>query len=129
VCYKGGYQQLRAARLDQFRQSLVKAVPEFADRVAELQEWKQIALLSVESNRLKRWHRPGLLLIGDAAHVMSPVGSIGINYEIADAVVAANLIIANLKAGVAIEDADLAAVQRQREWPTRLIQAVQSRLQ
>jgi 2-polyprenyl-6-methoxyphenol hydroxylase-like FAD-dependent oxidoreductase len=87
-----------------------------------------LSLLSVESSRCPLWHKPGLLLIGDAAHVMSPVGGVGINYAIQDAVVAANVLSAPLESGK-VTDADLAEVQRQREWPTRAIQAFQSFLQ
>jgi 2-polyprenyl-6-methoxyphenol hydroxylase-like FAD-dependent oxidoreductase len=87
-----------------------------------------MSLLSVESNRLRRWYKPGLLLIGDAAHVMSPVGGVGINYAIQDAVVAANVLTEPLKAG-RVRPSDLAEVQRQREWPVRVIQALQTQLQ
>ncbi len=125
---KGGYQQVRAAGLEDFQQAIAKAVPEFTDRVAELKEWKQISLLSVESSRLPRWYRPGMLLIGDAAHVMSPVGGVGINYAIQDAVVAANVLGDKLKEGK-VQVSDLAAIQRKREWPTRVIQAFQSLIQ
>jgi 2-polyprenyl-6-methoxyphenol hydroxylase-like FAD-dependent oxidoreductase len=100
--------------------------PDFADRFEELQEWRQLAVLNVESSRLRRWHRPGLLLIGDAAHVMSPVGGVGINYAIQDAVVAANRLSAKLRAGKPVTERDLAAVQRQRELPTRIMQAFQA---
>lgn len=125
---KGGYQQIRAAGLEALRQSLAQAVPELADRVSELQEWKQISVLSVESSRLAHWSRPGLLLIGDAAHVMSPVGGVGINYAIQDAVVTANVLGEKLKVGT-VQTSDLAEVQRQRELPTRIIQRVQTFLQ
>ena len=100
--------------------------PELADRVEHLNDWQQVSLLSVESSRLPRWYKPGLLLIGDAAHVMSPVGGVGINYAIQDAVVAANVLIGPLQSG-RLRLRDLAAVQRRREWPTRVIQAIQSR--
>ena len=80
-------------------------------------------MLSVEANRLPRWYRPGLLLLGDAAHVMSPAGGNGINYAIMDAVAAANILTAPLQAGQ-VTVADLARVQRRREWPTRVIQAI-----
>src|SRR4029077_12425717 len=93
-----------------------------------LTDWQQFTLLSVESNRCPLWHKPGLLLIGDAAHVMSPVGGVGINYAIQDAVVAANVLTKPLLAGP-VSDADLAEVQRQRELPTRAIQAMQSFMQ
>jgi 2-polyprenyl-6-methoxyphenol hydroxylase-like FAD-dependent oxidoreductase len=129
VIPKGGYQQLRSAGLDHLRQSLAKTVPELADRFAELKEWKQISVLSVESSRLKRWYKPGLLLIGDAAHVMSPAGGIGINYAISDAVVTSNVLGAKLAAGVSIQEKDFASVQHQRELPTRFAQAFQSLLQ
>ncbi len=125
VIPKGRYQQLRTAGLETLRQSLVEVVPELSDRVEQLQDWSQVAFLSVESNRLTRWYRPGLLLIGDAAHVMSPVGGVGINYAIQDAVVAANILSNDLKTGK-VKVSHLAAVQRHREIPTRVIQAFQS---
>jgi 2-polyprenyl-6-methoxyphenol hydroxylase-like FAD-dependent oxidoreductase len=129
VIPKGGYQQLRAAGLEAFRQALARAVPEVADRVEVLQTWQQISVLSVESSRLRHWYKPGLLLIGDAAHVMSPAGGVGINYAIADAVVAANVLGAKLRSGTALQVVDLAEVQRQREIPTRFIQAIQGLMQ
>jgi 2-polyprenyl-6-methoxyphenol hydroxylase-like FAD-dependent oxidoreductase len=125
---KGEYHKLRAAGLDVLKQSIVEVVPELSDRINLLQEWSQIAFLSVESNRLKRWYKPGLLLIGDAAHAMSPVGGVGINYAIQDAVVAANVLGEPLK-NHHLHQWDLAEVQRQRELPTRIIQAFQSLLQ
>ena len=128
VIPKGGYQQIRAAGLEALRQSIVEVVPELSDRVELLNDWSQVAFLSVESSRLPRWYRSGLLLIGDAAHVMSPVGGVGINYAIQDAVVAANLLSATLKAGN-VRVSDLAKVQRRRELPTKIIQAFQSLVQ
>lgn len=125
---KGGYQQLRAAGVEALRRSVAEMVPQLSDRVAYLKEWNQVSLLSVESNRLPRWYRPGLLLIGDAAHVMSPVGGVGINYAIQDAVAAANLLTEPLKAG-RVRPEHLAAVQRKREWPTRVIQSFQALIQ
>jgi 2-polyprenyl-6-methoxyphenol hydroxylase-like FAD-dependent oxidoreductase len=125
VIPKGGYQQIRAAGLEWIRENVARLMPEFADRVDELKEWKQISVLSVESSRTPRWYRPGLLLIGDAAHVMSPVGGVGINYAIQDAVVAANILSGRLKYGIVSQKA-LAEVQRQRELPTRFIQRLQS---
>jgi len=118
---KGYYQQLHIDGLEALRQSVAEVMPELADRVEYLKEWKQVSLLSVESGRLERWYRPGLLLIGDAAHVMSPVGGVGINYAIQDAVVAANVLSGPLKTK-RLHLRHLASVQRQREWPTRIIQ-------
>jgi 2-polyprenyl-6-methoxyphenol hydroxylase-like FAD-dependent oxidoreductase len=128
VIPKGGYQELRGAGLEALRRSIVALVPWLADRVNLLQDWHDMSLLSVESNRLRRWYRPGVLLIGDAAHVMSPVGGVGINYAIQDAVAAANVLTEPLKAG-RLRPSNLAEVQRQREWPVRVIQALQVQLQ
>ena len=125
VFAKGTYQRLREAGLAALRTSIAELAPEFADRVEALEEWKQVAVLSVESGFVKRWYRPGLLLIGDAAHIMSPVGGVGINLAIQDAVVAANVLAGPLGAG-RVRLSDLAAVQRRRGWPTRVIQAFQS---
>jgi len=122
---KGHYRELRAQGLEALRRSIIEIEPRFARHVEHLTDWHQLSLLSVESNRCPRWYKPGLLLIGDAAHVMSPVGGVGINYAIQDAVVAANVLAGPLKAGQ-VTLAHLAEVQRQREWPTRIIQAVQS---
>jgi 2-polyprenyl-6-methoxyphenol hydroxylase-like FAD-dependent oxidoreductase len=128
VIPKGGYQQIRAMGLEHLRQNLVKGVPEFADRVEELQDWKQVSVLSVESDRLSRWYRPGLLLIGDAAHVMSPVGGVGINYAIQDAVAVYNLLGERLQSG-RVDESDLRKVQMRRELATRAIQTMQTFLQ
>ena len=128
VIPKGADQEVRAAGLETFRKSIGDAVPELADRVDELQDWDQVKLLSVQANRLKRWYRPGLLCIGDAAHAMSPIGGVGINLAIQDAVAAANKLDRPLKAGRPDLSA-LATVQRRREWPTRFIQTLQSLLQ
>ena len=128
VIPKGSYQKLREAGIEVLRQSVAELAPEFRSRQHLLHDWSQISFLWVESSRLKRWYRPGLLLIGDAAHVMSPVGGVGINYAIQDAVVAANVLSTPLKSN-ALHLWDLAEVQRQREWPTRIIQAFQSFVQ
>ncbi|BAY63871.1 monooxygenase FAD-binding protein [Calothrix brevissima NIES-22] len=128
VIPKGGYQQLRTAGLEELKKSVVEVVPELGNRISNLHDWSQVAFLSVESSRVKRWYRPGLLLIGDAAHVMSPVGGVGINYAIQDAVVAANAIAKPLK-NQNLQLKDLAKVQNQRELPTRIIQAFQTIIQ
>lgn len=125
---KDSYAALHASGLPAFRQTLAELVPLIADRVDHLQEWKQLSLLSVESSRCPRWYKPGLLLIGDAAHVMSPVGGVGINYAIMDAVATANILGKPLREG-GLTTRDLRAVQHRREWPTRVIQAIQAFLQ
>ncbi len=125
---KGHYQELRAEGLEALRRNIVEIEPRLAKHVEHLTDWHQFSLLSVEASRCPRWYKPGLLLIGDAAHVMSPVGGVGINYAIQDAVVAANVLAGQLKSG-RVRLSDLAEVQRQREWPTRFIQAVQSFIQ
>lgn len=125
---KGHYQELHARGVEAVQQQITEIDARFARHAKTLTDWHQLSLLSVESSRCPLWHKPGLLLIGDAAHVMSPVGGVGINYAIQDAVVAANVLSGQLKAGK-VSDADLAEVQRQREWPTRTIQGLQSFLQ
>jgi 2-polyprenyl-6-methoxyphenol hydroxylase-like FAD-dependent oxidoreductase len=122
---KGDYKRLRAAGLPALRRSVVDLAPELAGRMGHLEDWKQGSLLSVESDRLRRWYRSGLLLIGDAAHVVSPIGGVGINLAIQDAVVAANVLGGPLKSG-RLRVQDLRSVQRRREWPTRLVQVVQA---
>jgi 2-polyprenyl-6-methoxyphenol hydroxylase-like FAD-dependent oxidoreductase len=133
VIPKGTFPELRHEGIGALRRSIAELIPEFAGRVEHLEDWKQVSLLSVESSRCPRWYRPGLLLIGDAAHVMSPVGGVGINYAIQDAVVAANVLAGPLKNSQAqLKELDvryLAAVQRRRELPTRFIQAVQTQIQ
>jgi 2-polyprenyl-6-methoxyphenol hydroxylase-like FAD-dependent oxidoreductase len=124
VIPKGTYREIRDAGLPAFQRSIAEMAPELADRVEELTDWHEMSLLSVESGRIARWYRPGLLLIGDAAHVMSPVGGVGINYAVQDAVVAANVLTGPLQQG-RLRLRDLAAVQRQREIPIRIIQGFQ----
>jgi 2-polyprenyl-6-methoxyphenol hydroxylase-like FAD-dependent oxidoreductase len=126
---KGGYHDVHAAGLGSLRQTLVDLIPWLAGRVeTDLVDWKQTFLLSIASDRLARWYRAGLLLIGDAAHTMSPVGGVGINYAIQDAVAAANLLSEGMLAG-RLSLHELAAVQRRRELPTRVIQAIQTQIQ
>lgn len=125
---KGQYQELRALGIEAVRHTISEIEPRFAKNAEALTDWQQITLLSVESSRCPVWHKPGLLLIGDAAHVMSPIGGVGINYAIQDAVVAANLLTGKLQSGK-IAEADLAEVQRQREFPTRAMQGFQSMMQ
>jgi 2-polyprenyl-6-methoxyphenol hydroxylase-like FAD-dependent oxidoreductase len=125
---KGHYQELRAQGIAAIRRTITEIEPRLARNVESLTDWQQLSLLSVESSLCPRWHKPGLLLIGDAAHVMSPVGGVGINYAIQDAVVAANLLTTPLKEG-RVTESQLAQVQRGREWTIRVIQRMQSILQ
>ena len=118
----GDYPKLHAAGVDAVRQKIVAMEPRFAENVQSLTEWQQFNLLSVASSRCPRWHQPGLLLIGDAAHTMTPAAGAGIKYAIEDAVEAANVLTAPLLAGD-VRQRDLREVQRRREWPTRVIQA------
>jgi 2-polyprenyl-6-methoxyphenol hydroxylase-like FAD-dependent oxidoreductase len=128
VIQKGGYDELRRAGLDAFRREIVGVVPFLVDRVDEIRSWDTVKLLTVRIDRLRQWHRPGLLCIGDSAHAMSPIGGVGINLAIQDAVAAANLLYEPLRRGTPTA-AELHAVQRRREMPTRVTQRLQVFLQ
>ncbi|HXF27671.1 MAG TPA: FAD-dependent oxidoreductase [Bryobacteraceae bacterium] len=121
---KGSYEQLKAEGLLAFRASLRQLAPFLGERVEEVKDWEQIKILSVQINRLRRWHRPGLLCIGDAAHAMSPAGGVGINLAIQDAVAAANILAGPLCEN-RVTEAVLTGVQQRREFPTRVIQSMQ----
>jgi 2-polyprenyl-6-methoxyphenol hydroxylase-like FAD-dependent oxidoreductase len=121
---KGSYNGIQARGIDAFRGDILAIAPWLGERVNELRDWEQIEILTVQINRLRRWHRPGLLCIGDAAHAMSPAGGVGINLAIQDAVAAANLLAGPLKRGK-LTEAGLAAVERRRSFPTRVTQAAQ----
>jgi 2-polyprenyl-6-methoxyphenol hydroxylase-like FAD-dependent oxidoreductase len=131
VIAKGGIEQVRARGLDALRRRIALMQPFLADRVGELREWDDVKLLTVKIDRLREWCKPGLLCIGDAAHAMSPIGGVGINLAIQDAVAAANLLTRPLKRGACSME-DLQSVQRRREWPTKATQwlqvAVQNRI-
>ena len=128
VIPKGGIDDIQVRGLPAFRDRIRALVPFLGDRVGELNDWNEIKLLTVVVDRLKTWHKPGVLCIGDAAHAMSPVGGVGINLAIQDAVAAANILSAPLAAGH-VSDGDLRRVQRRRELPTRVIQRGQLAIQ
>jgi 2-polyprenyl-6-methoxyphenol hydroxylase-like FAD-dependent oxidoreductase len=124
VIPKGAADEIKQKGIESFRDSIAALQPFLRDRVGELRDWNDVSLLTVKVDRLKQWWKPGLLCIGDAAHAMSPVGGVGINLAIQDAVAAANILTAKLRAG-RVTDADLAAMQRRREFPTRATQTLQ----
>jgi 2-polyprenyl-6-methoxyphenol hydroxylase-like FAD-dependent oxidoreductase len=124
VVAKGGADELRARGIEAFRHGVGEAAPELADVVDTLSDWDQVKLLSVTLDRLERWSRPGLLAIGDAAHAMSPVGGVGINLAIQDAVAAANILAGPMARGKPV-DALLPKVQERRMLPVRVTQAAQ----
>ena len=128
VIPKGAYKKIREAGIEKLQTNVVDIIPEFANRIKHLKSFKQVAMLSVESSRLEKWYKQGLLLIGDAAHVMSPVGGVGINYAIQDAVVTANVLTKPLL-NKNLTESDLAKVQKKRELPTKFIQFFQSQIQ
>ena len=126
---KGDFHAIRSAGIGELARHLGDVLPQWRERFARhITDWKQCPVLAVESSRLAVWHKPGLLLIGDAAHVMSPVGGVGINYAIQDAIETANQLTEKLRAG-SVTEADLAGIQRIREWPVKVIQAVQRAIQ
>jgi 2-polyprenyl-6-methoxyphenol hydroxylase-like FAD-dependent oxidoreductase len=124
VIPKGGFEQVHRAGLASFREAIARLAPHMRDRLGGLGDWSDVKLLTVAVDRLRTWHRPGLLCIGDAAHAMSPIGGVGINLAIQDAVAAGNILVQPLLRG-GISDDDLRAVQRRREFPTRAMQALQ----
>lgn len=128
VIPKGSRALLEAQGLPAFRETVGRLAPFIAGRVDELQSWVPIKLLTVQVDRLRDWSRPGLLCIGDAAHAMSPIGGVGINLAIQDAVAAANLLAGQLRGG-AVTPADLRLVQERRSWPTQMTQRMQLLLQ
>lgn len=124
VIAKGAADQVRKQGLVAFQSDLARLVPFLADRVSEIRSWDQVKLLTVRVDRLRQWHRPGLLCIGDAAHAMSPAGGVGINLAVQDAVAAAN-ILADTLVNRTLTEQDLAKVQRRRQFPTRATQRLQ----
>lgn len=128
VILKGSFAAMRESGIESLREGMAQVVPWLADRVQVLRDWKQTVVLNVESSRATTWHKPGLLLIGDAAHVMSPVGGVGINVAIQDAVATANILTDSLLRGTPTE-AELAAVQLLREPAVKIVQRMQRVMQ
>jgi 2-polyprenyl-6-methoxyphenol hydroxylase-like FAD-dependent oxidoreductase len=124
VIPKGGIDRIKATGLDAFRKRVLFMSPFLTDRIEELKSFDDIKLLSVAVDRLRQWWRPGLICIGDAAHAMSPIGGVGVNLAVQDAVAAANRLAAPLKAGTASDD-DLRGIQARRSFPVRFTQALQ----
>ena len=124
VIPKGTIDEVYGRGLEAFRAEIAKAVPDFADRTGEITGWDQVKLLTVAVDRLNRWYKPGLLCIGDAAHAMSPIGGVGVNLAVQDAVAAANILAEPLRSG-AVTDEALQAVQDRRTFPTRATQRLQ----
>ncbi len=128
VIAKGAYDSVRAAGLDALRDKIVQLAPVLGDRISEIKSWDDVKLLTVAVDRLPRWYRPGLLCIGDAAHAMSPIGGVGINLAVQDAVATANILAGPLRRH-AVTVKDLKAVQDRRWLPTRVTQSIQLFLQ
>ena len=124
VIPKGGIETVKREGLAAFRDRVAEIEPFLKDRVGELKSFDDIKLLTVAIDRLRQWHRPGLLCIGDAAHAMSPVGGVGVNLAVQDAVAAANILAEPLRAG-SVTAAHLAAVQARRAFPMQVIQRMQ----
>ncbi|HWY82758.1 MAG TPA: FAD-dependent oxidoreductase [Roseiarcus sp.] len=124
VIPKGGIERMKSEGLEAFRGQVVEMSPFLSDRVGELKTWDDVKLLSVTVDRLKKWWRPGLLCIGDAAHAMSPIGGVGINMAVQDAVAAANRLAGPLRTGK-VTDADLQAIEDRRTLPMRFTQGLQ----
>jgi 2-polyprenyl-6-methoxyphenol hydroxylase-like FAD-dependent oxidoreductase len=121
---KGAAKEIQTKGIDELRSAIVALAPAFHDRMRELRDWNDVKVLTVRVDRLRRWYRPGLLCIGDAAHAMSPVGGVGINLAIQDAVAAANILAEPLSQGT-VTVRDLVRIQQRREFPTRLTQRIQ----
>jgi 2-polyprenyl-6-methoxyphenol hydroxylase-like FAD-dependent oxidoreductase len=128
VIPKGTAAEILGRDIAEFRHEILRLTPWFGERVNELRSWDDVKLLTVALDRLPKWYRPGLLCIGDAAHAMSPIGGVGINLAIQDAVAAANVLAEPLRAG-RVEESHLLRIQTRRMWPTRVIQALQRTIQ
>ena len=129
VIPKGGIEKVKAAGLDAFRERVVEMTPFFAGRVGELKSFDDVKLLTVTVDRLRQWWRPGLICIGDCAHAMSPIGGVGVNLAVQDAVAAANELAAPLRAGTPVTDDHLRAIEKRRTFPVKFTQWLQLAIQ
>ncbi|HEY1882851.1 MAG TPA: FAD-dependent oxidoreductase [Candidatus Cybelea sp.] len=125
IIAKGSYDALKSKGIEALQESIVEVAPFFSDRVTEIDDWSKVSMLEVRIDRLEHWHKPGLLCIGDSAHAMSPIGGVGINLAIQDAVATANILAPVLAAGDAPSDDDLQRVQERRMFPTKITQDFQ----
>jgi 2-polyprenyl-6-methoxyphenol hydroxylase-like FAD-dependent oxidoreductase len=125
IIRKGSFDELKAQGIEALQRGLAELVPVLSDRLAALDDWSKVSMLEVRVDRLERWYKPGLLCIGDAAHAMSPIGGIGINLAIQDAVAAANILAGPLAVGRTPSDGELQRVQERRAFPTKMTQAFQ----
>ena len=125
---KGSAAALQQEPIETFRRNVLAISPFLADRIGEIESWDEVKLLTVTIDRLTRWHRPGFLAIGDAAHAMSPIGGVGINLAIQDAVAAANALSGPLQGGQ-VDESILAAIERRRTFPTKITQGIQIAIQ
>ena len=125
---KGAAEMMRSRGIEDFRAGIVEIAPFLRDRVGELRDWNDVKVLTIRADRLRKWYRSGLLCIGDAAHAMSPIGGVGVNLAIQDAVAAANVLAEPLRKG-AVNGDHLEKIQRRRSFPTPLTQRLQGILQ
>jgi 2-polyprenyl-6-methoxyphenol hydroxylase-like FAD-dependent oxidoreductase len=125
---KGDFEDIQQRGVDVFRQDIATVAPFLSDRISEILDWEQVKLLTVAVDRMRQWFKEGLLCIGDAAHAMSPIGGVGINLAIQDAVAAANILAPRLQHN-RVTKGDLQAVQERREPPTRRTQRLQIMIQ
>lgn len=124
VIRKGGAEEVKAQGIESFKKRVVDVDPDLAAHIDDVRSFDDVKLLTVSIDRLERWSAPGVLCIGDAAHTMSPVGGVGVNLAIQDAVATANLLAEKLKNGT-LHDSDVEAVQERRQWPASVVQSVQ----
>lgn len=125
IIKKGGFDSIKAQGMQKFQESIVHLAPLLAESITELKDWDQVKMLSVAVDHLQEWSLPGLVCVGDAAHAMSPIGGVGINLAVQDAVGAANILVPAFARKGGVRMSDLQAIQKRRAWPARVIQNIQ----